>query len=105
VNDAAAMKQRLVQQLAKLDQVEAEAKGNLQEISKQAATDIADYDRELAKLRPVLQEWVEKGFQPDSSGLRALAQRYVKLTGNRQNAIYAASIAHGHLRTDENAVG
>ena len=100
MKDAAAMKQRLVQQLAKLAQVEVEAKSNLDEIGKQAAADIAGYDRKLAKLRPTVQEWINKGFQPDTPSLRALAQRYVELTGDRQDAIYAAGIAHRHLRTD-----
>jgi hypothetical protein len=86
-------KQRLVQQMARLDTLEGEIASSQQQNATDARARIGEIDARLAKLRPVVEKWIARKFLPDTPALRKVAEEYCDLTGERYDCILAEGLA------------
>ena len=87
--DAEQGKQRLVQQMAKIAKVEAEIRASLKQNSAAARARLAEIDQELARLRPVLEQWMKQNYEPDTPALREVGERYIALIEERADTLMA----------------
>ena len=86
-------KKRLVQQLARLDKMQADIRADQQANSAAARKRIGEIDARLEKLRPVVEQWMKANFTPDEPALRKVAEEYCALTSERYDCILAEGLA------------
>ena len=94
-------KQRLVQQMARLDKLSGDIKASQAKNAVAARKRIDEIDARLEKLRPVVEKWIARSFMPDTPALRQVAEEYCNLTGERYDCILAEGLAVGDGEEEE----
>ena len=86
-------KKRLVQQLARLDKLQADIRADQKKNGAASRQRIEAIDARLNKLRPVVTAWIKANFEPDAPALRKVAEEYCTLTSERYDCILAEGLA------------